>query len=66
MNREKYLKELKRLSLTQEKAGMVFRVSKRTGQRWASNGPPAAVAAILIMVDGDRHKLEVLMKQAGA
>jgi hypothetical protein len=64
MNRTKYLYELKRLGLTQQQAGVALDVSSRTGQRWAAKGPPAIVAAILIMVDGDRHKLEVLMKQA--
>ena len=63
MKRNKYLSELKRLDLTQQEAGVVFMASKRTGQRWAAKGPPPAVAAVLIMVDGDRHKLDVLMKQ---
>ena len=64
MKRNKYLTELKRLGLTQRDAGIIFATSQRTGQRWAAKGPPPAVAAVLIMVDGDRHKLDVLMRQA--
>lgn len=66
MNRKRYLDCLRRLELTQEEAGPVFGVSSRTAQRWAKSGPPPAVSAVLILIDGDRHKLEVLMKQAGA
>ena len=60
-----YKYALRRLGLTQQMAGQVFGMSKRTGQRWARPpGPPPSVAAVLLMVDGDRHKLDVLLNQS--
>lgn len=65
MTRKQYLYEIERLGLSQEEAGRALGMSKRTGQRWAENkGPPPPVAAVLILVDGDKHKLEVVMRQA--
>ena len=64
MKVSEYKYALRRLGLTQEMAGAVFGMSKRTGQRWARSGPPASVAAVLIMVDNDRHKLDVLLNQS--
>ena len=58
-----YKYALRRLGLTQQMAGQVFGMSKRTGQRWARFGPPESVAALLIIIDNDRHKLDVLLRQ---
>ena len=38
-------------------AGEFFGASSRSGQRWASEGPPKAVAMVLIAVGKDRKKL---------
>ena len=64
MTPKAYKYALRRLGLTQQMAGQVFGMSKRTGQRWARYGPPESVAAVLIMVDNDRHKLDVLLNQS--
>ena len=64
MTLAEYKYAINRLGLTQEMAGVVFGMSKRTGQRWACSGPPASVSATLIMVGSDRHKLDVLLKQS--
>ena len=64
MTPKAYKYAIRRLGLTQEMAGAVFGMSKRTGQRWARSGPPESVAAVLIMVDNDRHKLDVLLNQS--
>jgi hypothetical protein len=47
MTPAEYLEHLSRLGLTQEAAGEFFGASKRTGQRWAAEGPPLVVAALL-------------------
>ena len=64
MKVSEYKYALRRLGLTQQMAGQVFGMSKRTGQRWARYGPPESVAAVLIMVDNDRHKLDFLLNQS--
>ena len=63
MTLKEYKYALKKLKLTQEKIGELFGMSKRTGQRWARFGPPESVAALLIIIDNDRHKLDVLLRQ---
>lgn len=40
-----------RFKLTQEAAGVFFGSSIRTGQKWAADGPPPAVAMLLNLMD---------------
>jgi hypothetical protein len=47
MTPDEYRRYLARLQLTQQEAGEFFGASARTGQRWAINGPPLAVAMLL-------------------
>jgi hypothetical protein len=49
MEPEEYRRRLAHFGLTQEFAGVLFGVSKRTGQNWAKFGPPRAVAMVLLM-----------------
>lgn len=58
-----YLSHLARLALTQEEAGAFFGYSRRTGQRWAAEGPPLAVA-MLLAAGVDRPGLEQLARKA--
>lgn len=63
MSPEDYLKRLADLGFTQEQAGAYFDASPRTGQRWASEGPPVPVAMILYAVGKDRAKLDRLRRR---
>lgn len=47
MTGEQYKKAIERLGLTQVEAGKWLGVSGRTGQNYASKGPPEAVAMLL-------------------
>lgn len=64
MSPEAYRSRLEALGLTQEAAGELFGASARSGQRWAAEGPPVAVAIALLAVDGNRLKLNRLQKKA--
>jgi len=64
MGGEEYRKRIAALGLTQEQAGELFGATGRTGQRWASDGPPKAVAMLLLDVRLDRCKLDRLAKRA--
>jgi hypothetical protein len=58
MSPDAYRKRLASLDLTQEQAGELFGASARSGQRWASEGPPLPVAIVLLLVGNDRAKLD--------
>lgn len=47
MTPEEYRKIISTLNLNQEAAGVWLGVSKRTGQNYASKGPPEPVAKLL-------------------
>ena len=47
MTPKQYRKIIEDLGLSQEAAGVWFGVSKRTGQNWATKGPPEPVAKLL-------------------
>lgn len=59
-----YLEQILSLGLSQEEAGVFFGTSSRTGQRWASDGPPFLVKAILDL-GMSRDQLNELMIAAG-
>jgi hypothetical protein len=61
---EAYRQRLAALDLTQEAAGELFGTSARSGQRWASEGPPLAVSMVLLAVGKDRKALDRLQKKA--
>ena len=46
MSPNQFKKALDQLGLTQESAGVFLGGSKRTGQRYAADGPPDAVAML--------------------
>ena len=50
MTAAQYRKILERLGLTQQHAGRLFGVSRRTAQNWAAVGPPEPVARLLTLV----------------
>lgn len=58
-----YKKRLAALELTQVSAGELLGVTGRTGQNWAANGPPKAVAMLLLAVGRDRERLERLARR---
>jgi predicted RNA polymerase sigma factor len=64
MSPEDYRARIARLSLTQEAAGELFGFTGRTGQTWAAEGPPVAVAMILLAVGRDRAGLDRLRRHA--
>lgn len=64
MSPEAYRSRLEALDLTQEAAGELFGTSARSGQRWASDGPPLAVSMVLVAVGRDRKALDRLQKKA--
>lgn len=47
MTAKDYRAAIEQLGLSQERAGLFFGVSPRTGQRYASEGPPKVVAMLL-------------------
>ncbi len=63
MNSEAYRRRIAALGLTQEAAGELLGVTGRTGQAWAADGPPQAVAMLLLTVDS-RAELEELARIA--
>lgn len=63
MTPDTYKQKIARLSLSQEEAGILLGGSARTGQRWASEGPPIAVAMLLLVVDS-RDQLQRLYNRA--
>lgn len=58
-----YKKRLAALELTQVSAGELLGVTGRTGQNWAANGPPKAVAMLLLAVGRDRERLDRLARR---
>ena len=56
MTRHQYRAAIQTLGLSQEAAGVFFGVSKRTGQRYAAEGPPEVVSKFLKLM----LKLELL------
>lgn len=64
MSPEAYRTRIEALGLTQEAAGELFGTSRRSGQRWASEGPPMAVSMVLLTVGKDRAALDRLQKKA--
>ena len=64
MSPEAYRARIEALGLTQEAAGELFEASARSGQRWASEGPPLAVSVALLAVGRDRKMLDRLLKKA--
>lgn len=64
MSAKAYCAAIKHLGLTQEAAGELFGVSARTGQRWATQGPPMAVVMLLLSVGDNVIKLQKLRKEA--
>lgn len=63
MTAQKYRELIASLELTQQQAGVLLGFSERTGQRWATDGPPLVVAMLLHAVD-DRKALDRLRKKA--
>ena len=63
MSPDAYRRRIAALGLTQEQAGELLGYSGRTGQKWASDGPPKAVAMLLVAVGGDRDKLDRLARR---
>ena len=64
MSPEAYRSRIEALGLTQEAAGELFGTSRRSGQRWASEGPPQAVSMVLLAIGKDRQALDRLQKKA--
>lgn len=64
MSPDDYKLRLARLGLTQEAAGELFGATGRTGQTWASDGPPKPVAMVLLAVGRDRRKLDILSRHS--
>lgn len=64
MSPAEYRQRIAKLGLTQEQAGEAFGVSGRTGQAWASEGPPRPVAMVLHAVGSSRKKFDNLLKKA--
>ena len=63
MSPEAYRKRIADLGLTQEAAGELLGVTGRTGQKWATEGPPKAVAMLLLLVGKDRAALDRLARR---
>ncbi len=63
MSPESYRARIAALGLTQEAAGELFGATGRTGQAWASSGPPRAVAMLLHAVGKDRPALDRLARK---
>lgn len=64
MSPEAYRARIEALGLTQEAAGELFGTSRRSGQRWAHDGPPLAVSMVLLVVGKDLAALNRLQKKA--
>lgn len=64
MNVRTYLRLLDELDISRFGAGVLFGYSGRTGQRWAVNGPPDEIAALLLLADGSRAKLVQFLERA--
>lgn len=63
MTPEAYRKRIEALGLTQEEAGRILGGSSRSGQRWASEGPPVTVAMLLLAIGKDRKRLDLLARR---
>jgi hypothetical protein len=64
MTPDDYRRRIAALGLTQQAAGQLMGATGRTGQTWASGGPPRAVAMLLLAVGNDRAALDRLAKRA--
>lgn len=64
MTSDEYRDHLQALSLTQNEAGRLFGVHAGTGRRWASEGPPEAVAMLLRICERLQWSKEYLAKIA--
>jgi transcriptional regulator with XRE-family HTH domain len=62
MTPDQYRDALKALGLTQNEAGRLFGVHAGSGRRWASEGPPEAVAMLLRIADRLQWTKEYLEK----
>lgn len=63
MTPEAYRKRIADLGLTQEAAGELLGFTGRTGQKWAAEGPPKAIAMLLLAIGNDRDKLDRLARR---
>jgi hypothetical protein len=60
MTPKQYRAAIERLGLSQEGAGVLFGVTKRTGQNWVANGPPPPVAILIrLMLAGKITETDV-------
>ena len=66
MTHSNYRTRIAALGLSQVQAGELFGCTGRTGQTWAKDGPPTAVAMVLLAVRGDRDLLNRLCARAMA
>jgi len=64
MTPSSYRARIAELGLTQVQAGELFGVTGRTGQTWAKDGPPKAVAMVLITIGNDRRLLDKLSRRS--
>jgi hypothetical protein len=62
MSPQSYRDHIDALGLTQEAAGELFGSTGRTGQTWATKGPPKPVAMVLRLVGKDRKRLDRLAR----
>jgi hypothetical protein len=58
-----YRKRIAALGLTQEAAGILFGATGRTGQAWATTGPPVPVAMLLLAIK-NLERLKRLARRA--
>jgi hypothetical protein len=63
MTADDYKRRIAALELTQEAAGELFGATGRTGQTWATSGPPKPVAMVLLAVGNKRKLLDRLARQ---
>ena len=63
MSPETYRRLIRDLDLTQEQAGELFGYTGRTGQTWAAEGPPKAVAMLLLTIK-NRTLMERMARKA--
>jgi hypothetical protein len=57
-----YAKHRERLGLSQVKAGVMFGVTDRTGQSWATNGAPLAVVMVMSLYETAEEVAELAAK----
>jgi hypothetical protein len=65
MTADDYKRRIAALELTQEAAGELFGATGRTGQTWATSGPPKPVAMVLLAVGKllDRLARQVILRK---